>query len=97
MTTFTNTWVSFRVIACLFDKNCILPISYDEYKSGFTNLEWNVPDNERGDNSNPDTRGNLKIEVKFAEKVAEAINVVLYGIFDGTVLIFWWRHNCDRL
>ena len=72
----------------LLGKNCILPISYDEYKSGFTNLQWNLSDNKRGDNSNPDPRGNLKIEVKFAEKVTEAINVVLYGIFDGTVLIF---------
>jgi hypothetical protein len=73
----------------LLGKNCILPITYDEYKSGYTNLQWNLCDNCRqGVNSNPDPRGNLKIEVKFADKTKEAINVVLYGIFDGSVMIF---------
>jgi hypothetical protein len=51
-------------------------------------LQWNLCDNRKGMNSNPDPRGNLKIEVKFATKTSEAINVVLYGIFDGSVMIF---------
>ena len=72
----------------LLGKNCILPINYDEYKSGYTNLQWNLSDNRKGANSNPDPRGNLKIEVKFTTKTTEAINVVLYGIFDGSVMIF---------
>ena len=72
----------------LLGKNCILPITYEEYKSGYSNLQWNLCDNRKGMNSNPDPRGNLKIEVKFATKTSEAINVVLYGIFDGSVMIF---------
>ena len=72
----------------LLGKNCVLPFTYDEYKSGYTNLQWNLSDNRKGDNSNPEPRGNLKIEVKFAAKTTEAINVVLYGIFDGSVMVF---------
>ena len=71
----------------LLGKNSILPINYDEYKSGYTHLQWNLCDNRSGANSNPDPRGNLKIEVKFTTKTTEAINVVLYGIFDGSVMI----------
>ena len=72
----------------LLGKNGILPISYDEYKSGYTHLQWNLSDNRHGLNSSPDPRGNLKIEVKFTTKTTEAINVLLYGIFDGTVMVF---------
>ena len=72
----------------LLGKNCVLPINFDEYKSGYSNLQWNLCDNRNGVNSNPDPRGNLKIEVKFATKTTEAINVVLYGIFDGSVMIY---------
>ena len=72
----------------LMGKNGILPFSLEEYKSGYTNLQGKLSDNRRGVNSNPDPRGNLKIEVKFTTKTTEAINVVLYGIFDGSVMIF---------
>ena len=72
----------------LLGKNCVLPISFDEYKTGYTHLQWNLSDNGKDANSNPDPRGNLKIEVKFGAKTTEAINVVLYGIFDGSVMIF---------
>lgn len=72
----------------LLGKNGILPISYDEYKSGYTHLQWNLSDNRHGLNSSPDPRGNLKIEVKFTKKTTDAINVLLYGIFDGTVMVF---------
>src|SRR5271167_4564825 len=72
----------------LMGKNGILPFSLEEYKSGYTNLQGKLSDNRRGVNSNPDPRGNLKIEVKFTTKTTEAINVVLYGVFDGSVMIF---------
>ena len=72
----------------LLGKNCVLPFSFDEFKSGYTNLQWNLSDDRKGVNSNPDPRGDLKIEVKFNTKTTEAINVVLYGIFDGSVMIF---------
>jgi len=72
----------------LLGKNNVLTFTYDEFKSGYSNLQWNLSDNNQGANSNPDPRGNLKIEVKFPAKTTEAINVVLYGIFDGSVMIF---------
>jgi hypothetical protein len=69
-------------------KNTVLPISFEEFKSGYTNFQWNLSDNGKGSNVTNDPRGNLEIEVKFAEALPEAINVLLYGIFDSNVLVY---------
>jgi hypothetical protein len=69
-------------------KNTVLPISYDEFKSGYTNFQWNLTDDGKGSNSTGDPRGNLKIEVKFSEPLPEAINVMLYGIMDSNVMVY---------
>jgi hypothetical protein len=69
-------------------KNTVLPISYDEFKSGYTNFQWNLTDDGKGSNSMADPRGNLKIEVKFSEALAESVNVLLYGIMDSNVLVY---------
>lgn len=69
-------------------RNTVLPISYDEFKTGYTNFQWNLTDDGKGSNSTADPRGNLKIEIKFAEALPEAINVLLYGIMDSQVSVY---------
>jgi len=69
-------------------KNTVLPISYEEFKNGYTNFQWNLSDDGKGSNATGDPRANLQIEVKFAEPFTEAVNVLLYGIFDSNVMVF---------
>jgi len=69
-------------------KNTDLPISYDEFKSGYTNFQWNLTDDGKGSNTTGNPHGNLKIEVKFPEALTEAVNVLLYGVFDSNVMVF---------
>ena len=72
----------------LLGKNAILPISYDEFKSGYTHFQWNLTDNRRGVNAGPNQRGNIKLDIKFADPTTEAMVVVLCGIFESTVQVF---------
>src|SRR3981189_247981 len=69
-------------------KNTVLPISYEEFKSGYTNFQWNLTEDGKGSNATGDPRGNLKIEVKFSEALTEAVNVLLYGIMDSNVMVY---------
>ena len=72
----------------MLGKNTVLPLCFDEFKTGYTNFQWNLSDNGKGSNATNDPRGNLEIQVKFAEALPEAINVLLYGIFDSNVLVY---------
>ena len=72
----------------MLGKNTVLPISYEEFKNGYTNFQWNLSDDGKGSNATGDPRANLQIEVKFAEPLTEAVNVLLYGIFDSNVMVF---------
>jgi hypothetical protein len=71
----------------LLGKNCVLPINFDEFKNGYTNFQWNLSENRNGANSNSSPRGNLQLELKFSEPLTEAVNVILYGILDSTVMV----------
>ena len=72
----------------LLGKNTVLPISYEEFKNGYTNFQWNLTDDGQGSNATGDPRGNLEINVKFAEALPEAVNLLLYGIFDSNVMVY---------
>jgi len=73
----------------LMGKNAILPISYDEFRSGYTTFQWNLTDNRRtGVNAGPNQRGNLKLDITFSKETDEAMVVVLYGLFESTVQVF---------
>jgi hypothetical protein len=69
-------------------KNTILPVSYDEFKNGYTNFQWNLSDDGEGSNVTKDPRGNLEIEVKFSEALPEAVTLILYGIMDSNVMVY---------
>ena len=72
----------------LLGKNAVLPITYDEFKTGFTNFQWNLSDDGKGMNSAPMQRANLKINFEFADALTEAIVVILYAIFDSTIEVY---------
>src|SRR5271156_1317470 len=72
----------------LLGKNTTLPISYYEFKNGYTNFQWNLSDDGQGSNATADPRANLKLEVKFSEALTEAVTVLIYGIMDSNVMVF---------
>ena len=72
----------------LLGKNAILPINYEEFKSGYTHFQWNMSDNRKGVNAGPNQRGNMKLTLAFEDKTPEAFVIVLYGIFESTIQVF---------
>src|SRR5271154_1655360 len=72
----------------LLGKNAVLPITYDEFKGGYTNFQWNLTEDGKGVNSAPMQHGNLKISLAFEDTLPEAIVVILYAIFDSTIQVF---------
>jgi hypothetical protein len=72
----------------LLGKNALLPINYDEFKSGYTIFQWNLSDNRKGVNAGPAQRGNLKIDFAFEDPTPEAFVMVMYGIFESTIQVF---------
>jgi hypothetical protein len=72
----------------LLGKNAVLPITFDEFKSGYTHFQWNLSDDRQGVNAGPNQKGDLKIDIAFAEKTPEPLVMVLYGIFESTIQVF---------
>ena len=72
----------------LLGKNIILPISYDDFKQGYTLFQWNLSDNRKVVNAGPNQRGNVKVVIEFEDMLPEAMTLVFYGIFDSTVYIY---------
>ena len=83
-----------REYLSLYESNGILghdetlPISYEEFLNGYTHFQWNLSKNGRGVNSQPDERGNVVLKMEFAEPLPEAVTLIFYAVFDGTVYLF---------
>lgn len=73
----------------ILGKNTLLPISFEEFKKGYTHFQFNLSDNCHGVNTHPATgeKGNLKLTLKFAEALTESVIVLLYGVFDNNIYI----------
>jgi hypothetical protein len=76
----------------LLGKNAALPISLDEFKSGYTNFQWNLSDDGMGLTNGPDTRAKLTLKIQFHEKLPEPVMILFYGIFNSTVSLFGNKH-----
>ena len=72
----------------IFGKNTVLPISYDEFKSGYTTFQFNLTDNRRGVNSAPYQNGDVSIDVVFSEPTPETVIMVFYAIFESQIQVF---------
>lgn len=76
----------------LLGKNTVLPITFEEFQNGYTHFQWNLSDDRKGINNNPNQRANLKLEIKFHEQLPEDITIIFYGIFDSTVQVYGDDH-----
>src|SRR5271167_4787493 len=68
-------------------KDASLPFTYDEYLNGYTFFAWNVTPDYLGQLQDPTRRSNIRLDLKFAEATATSMNILLYSIFDSTVMI----------
>ena len=68
-------------------KDAYLPFTYEEYMDGYTFFAWNLTPDYEGQTQNPAKRCNMRLDLKFAEGTASAINVLLYAVFDSNVMI----------
>ena len=72
--------------------DCRIPISRDKYKSGFSIFGFNfAADHSDGCGMmgyiNETRTGSMRIEIHFAKKLTEAINIILFCEFDNLVMI----------
>ena len=72
----------------IFGKDETLAINYEEFLEGYTHFQWNLTADGRGKNSQPDERGNMVLKLDFKEHLTEAVVIILYGVFDGTVYVY---------
>src|ERR1700721_3346683 len=72
----------------IFGKNPVLPISYDEFKTGYTSFQFNLTDNRRGVNSAPYQNGDVSIDVVFREPTPETVIMEFYPIFKPSMKFF---------
>ena len=72
----------------LFNKNADIDMSLDDFKAGYTLFGFNLtPDLCVTGHAQPIRDGNLRLEVGFSEALANTLNVIVYGIFDGRIEI----------
>ena len=64
-----------------------LPFTYDEFLNGYIFFVWNLTADYDGQPQNPARRKNIRLDVKFAEVTKVSINILLYCVFDSTVMI----------
>ena len=71
----------------IFGNDAVLPISYNEYMNGYTFFAWNLTADYQARPQNPDKRMAIRLDIKFEEALTSAINILLYCVFDSTVMI----------
>ena len=70
----------------LWNRDETIPITFEEFKSGYTIYAFNLaPDLSLTGHEQPYRDGNLRLEFKFAKALPNTINVVLMALFDGRI------------
>ena len=72
----------------LYNRNEDVDIGWANYDSGYTLFGFNLtPDMTMAGHGQPYREGNLRLELKFAKPLKNAINVIVMAVFDGVVEI----------
>src|SRR5438552_13081202 len=62
-------------------------LTNDEFLNGYTFFAWNLTADYDGQPQNTARRENIRLDVKFSEVTKASINILLYAVFDSTVMI----------
>ena len=71
----------------ILGKDSCLPFTYEDFLNGYTFFAWNMTADYEGQPQNPGKRANIRLKLKFSETTKTSINILLYCIFDSTVMI----------
>jgi hypothetical protein len=71
----------------IMGKDSCLPITYNEYLSGYTFFTWNLTPDYQGQPQNPARRADIRLDLKFSEVTTSGFEVLLYAVFDSMVMI----------
>ena len=71
----------------ILGKDTHLPITYDDFANGYTFFAWNLTADYSGGSQNPDKRAHIRLDLKWAKETVGVNVVVLYCIYDSTILI----------
>ena len=71
----------------ILGKDASLPFTYNEFLNGYTFFAWNLTPDYLGQTQDPTKRSNIRLDLKFAEATATSMNILLYCVFDSTVII----------
>jgi len=71
----------------ILGKDASLPFTYNEFLNGYTFFAWNLTPDYLGQVQDPTRRSNIRLDLKFAEVTASSMNILLYSLFDSTIMI----------
>jgi hypothetical protein len=71
----------------ILGKDASLPFTYDEFLAGYTFFSWNLTPDYQGQVQDSSRRRDIRLDVKFAEPTTTTMNILLYAIFDATIMI----------
>src|SRR5277367_4849343 len=71
----------------ILGKDAHLPFTYEEFLNGYSFFAWNLTPDYQGQSQNPAKRSNIFLDIKFATLIPTSLNIVLYCVFDSTVMI----------
>lgn len=77
----------------IYNKSEDIDLSPEEFANGYTIFGFNLtPDLSIADHAQPIRDGNIRLEVRFSEALAQTINVIVMGIFDARLEITKYRN-----
>ena len=71
----------------LLGKNTVLPISFEEFKTGYTHFQWNLSDDGRGVNASPNQTANIRLAFEFDPKLPEAVSIIVFGHMEKLITV----------
>ena len=69
------------------DKNLNCGISLSDFKDKYPFFTFVLSPDFDVNQSQPPQQGNLRLDVKFANALADSINVIIYGVFENEIQI----------
>jgi hypothetical protein len=71
----------------ILGKDSHLPFTYEDFLNGYTFFAWNLTADYAGQPQNPNKRANIRLDVKFSEASTAVLEIILYCVYDGTIMI----------
>ena len=90
---FQREYTSLMQAINIYNRNEDIDLSPSEFKDGYTIFGFNLtPDLTVADHAQPIRDGNIRLEVRFSNALAQTVNVIVMGVFDARLEITKYRN-----